>query len=463
MPPFAHTVTVEPRFGFGLRGRLILVLSVAFAIAFGLLSLAARQLDRRQRADEHTAISTRVAETIATQLSAAPAEQFDRVVTPLVARSTIQGAQLVDSSGAIRARGATKGSSSAVVSVAGDAKLHVWLQKPIPRGGFSDPLLLYVGVTGAAILLLVYIFLTYLIVRPVDGLRGASERLARGNLYTSVPVEGATEIARLSSAFNQMADQLRQDRVALQQRLDELERTTTELEDTQDHLIRTGKLAAVGRLSAGIAHEIGNPLAAIQGLLELLQSQELTSADAAEFIDRIQRETERIHLTIRDLLDFSRHDALAEEGGDTDLQTVISDTVRLVAPQKRFEGIRIHTELASDVPHVRGSSDRLGQLFLNLLFNAADAMEGTGTISIEARRASEASDVLVQVADSGPGVDEALIDQIFDPFFTTKPAGKGTGLGLAVCQTLVDRLGGSITVSNRAQGGACFEVRLPAS
>ncbi len=219
----------------------------------------------------------------------------------------------------------------------------------------------------------------------------------------------------------------------------------------------------MGRLSAGIAHEIGNPLAAIQGLLELLQSQELTSADAAEFIDRIQRETERIHLTIRDLLDFSRHDALAEEGGDTDLQTVISDTVRLVAPQKRFEGIRIHTELASDVPHVRGSSDRLGQLFLNLLFNAADAMEGTGTISIEARRASEASDVLVQVADSGPGVDEALIDQIFDPFFTTKPAGKGTGLGLAVCQTLVDRLGGSITVSNRAQGGACFEVRLPAS
>lgn len=438
------------------------MLGVAFAIAFGLLSLAAKELDRRRQVAEMTETATRIAQVIAAELGPLPSEHvFDRVIVPLLATSTINGAALRSSAGPPLQRGKTEGDATVVMSLGGAAELQLWLPELDPGTRFSNPLLLYVGVTGAAILLLVYALVTYLIVRPVEVLRGASERLARGNLYTSVPVHGATEIAQLSAAFNQMADQLRADRVALQQRLDELQSTTTELRDAQDHVIRSGKLAAVGQLSAGVAHEIGNPLAAIQGLLDLLQSEDLPQEQVAEFLSRIQRETERIHGTIRDLLDFSRHDQEGDEVGPTALQEVVADTVRLVAPQKRFEEVRITTHIAPEVTQVRGSADRLGQLFVNLLFNAADAMNGRGHVIIDARLSHDGSMVHVEVSDNGPGIDPEFIDRVFDPFVTTKPTGKGTGLGLSVCQTLVDRLGGTIVARNRAGSGACFEVRLP--
>ncbi len=456
--------TLEPRFGFGLRGRLILVLGVAFAIAFGLLSLAARELDRRRQVAEMTETASRVGQVIAAELGPVPSDYvFDRVIVPLLAASAINGAALRRPQGPELKRGKTEGEATVIMSLGGSAELQLWLPDMDPGTRFSNPLLLYVGVTGAAILLLVYTFLTTLIVRPVEVLRGASERLARGNLYTSVAVHGATEIAQLSAAFNQMADQLRADRVALQQRFEELQSTTTELRDAQDHVIRSGKLAAVGQLSAGVAHEIGNPLAAIQGLLELLQSEDLSKEEAAEFIDRVQRETERIHGTIRNLLDFSRHDQEGAQEDETNLKELVADTIRLVTPQKRFERVRVVTRIAPEVTGVHGSSDRLGQLFVNLLLNAADAMEGTGTVTIDARLSKDGSMVVVQVSDNGPGIDSQVIDRIFEPFVTTKPAGKGTGLGLSVCQTLVDRLGGTIAVRNRADGGACFEVCLPVS
>ena len=157
-------------------------------------------------------------------------------------------------------------------------------------------------------LLLTYVLLTYFIVRPIDRLRLASERLAAGRLQTSVPIQGAAEVARLAATFNEMAAQLREDRAALQDRLEDLQRTTAELTTAQEQLVRSARLAAVGRLSAGVAHEIGNPLAGIRGLLDLMQTGDLDPEEEKEFIGRIQGEAERIHHTIRDLLDFSRNE-----------------------------------------------------------------------------------------------------------------------------------------------------------
>jgi signal transduction histidine kinase len=274
-------------------------------------------------------------------------------------------------------------------------------------------------------------------------------------------VQGAAEVARLAATFNEMAAQLRQDRAALQDRLEDLERTTAELTAAQEQLIRSARLAAVGRLSAGVAHEIGNPLAAIRGLLDLMQVGDLDPEEQKEFIGRVQRETERIHHTIRDLLDFSRNEPSQDGRIDSsaDLSEVVSDTIKLIDRQTRFRDIELALAIDEDLPRVRGDHERLRQLLLNLLFNAADAIGGKGRVEVRASNGDGVVSLVVQ--DDGPGIDGAILDQVFDPFVTTKAPGQGTGLGLAVCHTIVELLGGSIEAANRDQGGAAFEVRLP--
>jgi signal transduction histidine kinase len=140
---------------------------------------------------------------------------------------------------------------------------------------------------------------------------------------------------------------------------------------------------------------------------------------------------------------------------------VVEDTVKLVDRQARFRDIDLQLAVDDALPRVRGDHERLRQLLLNLLFNAADALSGKGTIEVSATGAD--GSVQLVVTDDGPGIDDEILDQVFDPFVTTKPAGQGTGLGLAVCHTIVDRLGGSIRAENRTGGGASFEVSLLAA
>jgi two-component system NtrC family sensor kinase len=145
----------------------------------------------------------------------------------------------------------------------------------------------------------------------------------------------------------------------------------------------------------------------------------------------------------------------------SDLAEVVLDTVKLVDRQTRFRGIDLTLGLDDGLPRVRGDGERIRQLLLNLLFNAADALGGQGSIALRASNGGGL--VRLTVEDDGPGIDEAILDQVFDPFVTTKPSGQGTGLGLAVCHTIVERLGGTIEARNLASGGASFEVRLPAA
>jgi two-component system NtrC family sensor kinase len=407
-------------FGLGLRSQLILALVVAFGAAFVLLSLVTARLDAIDEVE--------------------PGAEAERASA--VATETLDSAET----------SAGKASETGLAprrSPAESARRNLFL--------------FYLGLTAATVLLLTYVLLTYFIVRPIDRLRLASERLASGRLHTQVPVQGAAEVARLAATFNEMAAQLRADRASLQERLEELERTTAELTTAQEQLIRSARLAAVGRLSAGVAHEIGNPLAAIRGLLDLMQMGDLDPVEEREFVGRIQRESERIHHTIRDLLDFSRsqpsHDGRVESSAD--LGEVVSDTVKLIDRQTRFREIDLALSLDEGLPRVRGDHERLRQLLLNLLFNAADALGGKGRI--EVRASNTGGVVRLAVEDDGPGIDETILDHVFDPFVTTKAAGQGTGLGLAVCYTIVERLGGSIEAGNRAEGGAAFEVTLPAA
>lgn len=451
-------------FGLGLRSQLMLALIVAFGAAFVLLSLVTARLDESENAQEQRTRAEGLAQALASSAGLPSDESLDASIGSMLDQGLIQRVEIHSKDGSLRSWGVIEGEPDAQLRTGTGAELRVW----VPSAGRGDAarrslFLFYLGLTAATVLLLTYVLLTYFIVRPVDRLRLASERLASGRLLTSVPVQGAAEVARLAATFNEMAAQLRQDRASLQDRLEELERTTSELTAAQEQLIRSARLAAVGRLSAGIAHEIGNPLAAIRGLLDLMQMGDLDREEEKEFVGRIQRETERIHHTIRDLLDFARNEPTqtGRVESSADLSEVVSDTVKLIDRQNRFREIDLAVDLDQQLPRVRGDHERLRQLLLNLLFNAADALGGKGRI--EVRAANSDGMVRLTVVDDGPGIDGEIIGQVFDPFVTTKAPGQGTGLGLAVCHTIVEQLGGSIEAENREQGGAAFEVRLPAA
>lgn len=449
-------------FGLGLRSQLMLALVVAFGAAFVLLSVVTARLDESERIEEERTRAAVLADALGAAVDSRGEGLDDATITAMVSSGRVDRIEIHPADGTPRTWGVIDGTPDVVIQRDDGLEVRVW----VPTAGEGDSarrrlFLFYLGLTAATVLLLTYVLLTYFIVRPIDRVRLGAERLAAGRLRTRVPVQGAAEVARLASTFNEMAAQLREDRAALQHRLEELERTTTDLRTAQDQLMRSARLAAVGRLSAGVAHEIGNPLAAIRGLLDLMQMGDLDPDEEREFVARIQREAERIHHTIRDLLDFSR--STPGEGarpmGSADLGEVISDTVKLIDRQTRFQDIEITLELEEDLPRVRGDHERLRQLLLNLLFNAADALGGRGEIQV--RATNDGATVQLTVADDGPGIQVDILDQVFDPFVTTKASGQGTGLGLSVCHTIVERLGGSIEASNRAGGGAAFAVRLP--
>jgi signal transduction histidine kinase len=451
-------------FGLGLRSQLMLALIVAFGAAFVLLSLVTARLDESESAEEQRTRAEGLAQALTAGAGAKGEGLREEAMERMLAEGLFRRVEIHTAGGLSESWGALEGEPDAVVTTEDGLELRVWVPKSYRGEAARRSLFLfYLGLTASTVLLLSYVLLTYFIVRPIDRLRLASERLAAGRLHTRVPVQGAAEVARLAATFNEMAAQLRDDRASLQQRLEELEQTTAELTTAQEQVIRGARLAAVGRLSAGVAHEIGNPLAAIRGLLDLMQLGDLDRDEEKEFVTRIQRETERIHHTIADLLDFSRDNSGSEARieSSADLAEVVSDTVKLIDRQSRFRDIELVLALEEGLSRVRGDHERLRQLLLNLLFNAADALGGTGRIEVRARDAARFVELIVE--DDGPGIDSELLDQVFDPFVTTKAAGQGTGLGLAVCYTIVERLGGTIEASNRKQGGASFEVRLLAA
>lgn len=448
----------------GLRAQLVLALGAVFLVSFAMLGLAAIQLTRRAAQLERQRSARTVADAMARALSGQDGQlddaKVDAVFDNFAGYFKLAATRVDRPDGSHRQRGNIPDQAGGAAELPGGGQVRVWLAPRskadiLPLGNL---LLFYVAMTGVAVLLMTYISLTNLIVRPLEQLTRSSEQLAAGNRHVKVAERGATEVVRLASAFNTMASLLRAERRALEERLEELERTTDKLRNTQQQLAHGEKLASVGRLAAGVAHEIGNPLAAILGLVELLRGGGLEEAEAQEFLRQVHAETERINQIIRDLLDFSHRDEDAE-GQTASVGHVITDAVNLVRPQKESKAIDIKVDVDENVGRVLGPQHRLTQIVLNLLLNAVDALKGSGTIEVSAVR-EDASSVLMTISDDGPGIASDMIDRLFDPFTTSKPVGEGTGLGLAVTHALVEGLGGSIRAYNRAESGACFEVRL---
>ncbi len=246
------------------------------------------------------------------------------------------------------------------------------------------------------------------------------------------------------------------DRRRIEQQLSELTVANRALEETRDRLVRAERLAAVGRLAAGLAHEVGNPLAVLTGYTSVLRDPGLPQPQRDDALERMERELARIQSTVRSLLDYAR--APSGVAGTARVADVAEHVQKLVQPQASKKNVIVSTQVG--VEQVAMSADALTQVLLNLTLNALDAVPAGASIVI-ASTADEGTAV-VTVDDSGPGIAAADAPRLFEPFFTTKPAGVGTGLGLSVCESLVTAAHGSITAgASSTLGGARFSVRLP--
>ncbi|MFO7765813.1 MAG: HAMP domain-containing sensor histidine kinase [Pelovirga sp.] len=317
-------------------------------------------------------------------------------------------------------------------------------------------LLVYVILYGLVLIAAGYYLLQRNIIRPANLLLQATQDVGRGDLETRLPVAGPTELAQLAIAYNEMVHALKSSRAETRTHIDELEHTNNQLQQARHELIRSEKMASVGQLAAGLAHELGNPLAALIGYLELLK-QRITGAEA-DVVERSLSEARRIDYLVRELLNFSRPtDNTSVETIDpvTELRTCRE----LLSHQGAFGHLRIDDLLPDRGGAVRINRQKLHQVFINLLINAAHACGRNGEIKLTA--GIEQALLRITIRDNGCGIDSADLTQIFDPFYTTKPPGEGTGLGLTICHRIIDEAGGRLEVDSRPGEGSSFRLVLP--
>lgn len=363
------------------------------------------------------------------------------------------------------------------------------------RGGHSLWLVLLLALADVAVFVALASHLVHrLVVRPLSEAASAAAAIAGGDYERRVPGGETQEMDALAGALNRLTDQLLHDQTRLAENVRSLDETNRLLVDTQRDLVQAEKLASIGRLAAGVAHEIGNPLGALLGYTAVLRRR----GGDAELLDGLERESRRIDRIVRSLLQYARPHHAARER--VDVNECVRRVVDLLREQGRLRDVEVRLQLQPDLPPVRAVAHDLDQVFVNLFTNAERAMEGSGRITVHTtakhfepvrriaprraddppgvdyshlrrtRRASlrdanrlEAGDEIVQVlvADTGPGIAAEHLEAIFDPFFTTRQPGEGTGLGLAIVASTVTEFGGRVEVSSADGGGAVFTLSFP--
>ena len=324
--------------------------------------------------------------------------------------------------------------------------------------GFVRLIILILSGNVALLAILSYALFTYTVIRPVRAIGVATERAADGDLASPIALTPRNELGQLARRFNAMLARLDAQRDALRGHVGELEHANEALHRATQSLVRSEKLASVGQLSAGLAHEIGNPLSAVYGYAELL-----TEADAHE-IDQVRRmgqriahQVERMRAILEDLLRLSRDDS-GRSCEPTDLARCVEETLRLAQASPRTKHLSIDEDLPP-LPRARAVASHVVQVLLNIVFNAADALgEPGGRVTIAGSQNAE-GEIVISVTDNGQGIPEALRDKLFEPFFTTKEPGQGTGLGLAISAHLMSQMGGDLKLAP-SDRGARFELRF---
>jgi signal transduction histidine kinase len=315
--------------------------------------------------------------------------------------------------------------------------------------------LFYVIVYGIVLAVFGVYLLNRNVVNPVRQLHQATTAVAGGALTTVNIHSGPGEIHELADSFNLMVAALAASRAETEEHVASLEETNLALERARDDLVRSEKLATVGHLAAGMAHEIGNPLGAVVGYLNILKGD--LTGDNRDLVERSLVEAGRIDRLVRELLQFATPGNRQVESFCP--MSLLRETVAMLRHQGQLDGIEVVDSCSAAGPMVSMDRGRLMQVWINLLLNARDAMQGRGRIEVSSTH--DARSISLSIRDDGGGIAPEAVPRIFEPFFTTKAPGRGYGLGLAVCQRMIDESGGRITVESAVGRGSCFTVTLP--
>ncbi|NLX14374.1 MAG: HAMP domain-containing protein [Phycisphaerales bacterium] len=321
------------------------------------------------------------------------------------------------------------------------------LQEPFlhKRNIIAGSFLAFMGLATLVSLSLIFL-VTKLVLRPIDRIIAMSRKMSGGDFSVRVGMHPPGEMGQLCQAIDSMAD-------AVAQREERLTQAA------RQQIGRSEKLASIGRLAAGIAHEINNPLTGVLTFAHLLHGKANMDAQDREDLELIINETSRVAEIVSGLLDFAREKPVKKE--PLDVNDAIRRTIRLIGGQKQFQEILISEELCEGLPVVRGDMNQFQQVLLNLFLNACEAMPNGGTLTLRTTQRDRL--VVIQVADTGHGIRREHLDQIFEPFFSTKPVGKSTGLGLSVSYGIIEQHGGSLEVESAEGNGAVFTIILPAA
>jgi two-component system NtrC family sensor kinase len=370
----------------------------------------------------------------------------------------------------------------------------------------SKKIILVTIISDAFVLIIFGSFLlSRVLVNPMKDLVRLTKRISDGDFTEKIEVPNKNEIGQLMESFNRMIEKLKENQESLGNYLESLESTNKQLKRAQEELIRTEKLASVGRFAAGVAHEVGNPLGAILGYTSILKKDGIDGDESKDYLKRIEREIERINKIVRGLLDFARPSKL--EIREVEINKIIESTLSLLSHQETFKNIETQLDLQTDLPPIKGDESQMSQVFINIILNAVDAMPNGGTLQIQTRtngaenqdgdgtqrifprrRRSDPiesdyshvrkADPLVafskklsedgrlirtRISDTGMGIRKEDLENIFDPFFTTKAPDKGTGLGLSISLKIIESLGGEIRVESEVGKGTTFEIYIPAA
>lgn len=478
---------------FGIRAQILLVVGVILVFALVPLFFAVSSLARATLMQVSDGNARALGRAVAGHVSEAREHrEVGSLVLLLKAQvgGVVGGIAVYDGAGKQTASAGTRAALPPTVSVAREEALVVELTRGramrlvVPgKGGavavviHTDPeaarvapltrlVGLYTGLLGLALLVFIYLVLTRVVVRPIDDLSRAARRVADGTRQLPVGTAGARELSALGQSLAAMTATLRAEEEQLREKVAEIEAANIQLSDAQDSLVRTERLASVGRLAAGLAHEIGNPISAIMGFQELMLDGDLSQDEERDFLERMKRETERVHRVLRDLLDFARPAApglepVSLETPACSLGEVVEHVLDLVRPQRKFSDIDLSTDWAESLPAIAMRREHIEQVLLNLLLNAADAVVSKDR-RIWLKATGDDGYVRVTVEDSGGGIVPSVRARLFEPFVTTKDVGEGTGLGLAVCRGLLESAGGRIEAED-GEFGARFVLHLPSA
>ncbi|MHC4542964.1 MAG: cache domain-containing protein [Planctomycetota bacterium] len=308
---------------------------------------------------------------------------------------------------------------------------------------------IFLGITiaGMIVALIVSNFLARGFLQPIKQLVSASGLWAKGDLDYQIKISQKNEIAELAETFNLMAS-------SLKERDDRLK------EHTQQQIMKSERLATLGQLAAGVAHEINNPLGTISIYAQMILDELGQDNDSCrKSLEVVMKQTSRAGKIVKDLLEFARQSE--PEMRILNINDVVRKAMTITTHPAELQNINLSTHLAPELPNIRGDSDKLQQVFVNIIVNALQSMPEGGELTVGTRLSENRKFVEVEISDTGCGIPQEHLSKLFDPFFSTKSTGEGTGLGLSVTLGIVQRHNGNIDVESKVGEGSTFIIRLP--